>query len=164
MRGVDDDLDEHRRAERGGSRGGDEPVEPEGRAEGRDPPAEQEDDPDVEQRVEEEIRDVGGRGERRIAAVPEVEEDVADRRGEQRAADEEPGGALGAHENGAREAAECCEQLESLVDPGLVQTRPTRRVMAEVGDREHGDADDEDRLPGPENRRGTKVSRSFHEC
>ena len=120
MRGPDDDLDERRGGKccRGGGR--DEPVEPQGRAEGRDAPAEQEHDPDIQERVEREVRDVGRGREGWIAAVPEVEEDVAEGRGDQRGADEEPGRALGADESRARKTAERGEQLETFVQPGLV--------------------------------------------
>jgi hypothetical protein len=70
VRGVDHDLDEDRRCERGGSGRGDEAVEPEARAEGGNALAEEQDDADVEERVEGEIADVGGRREGRTARAP----------------------------------------------------------------------------------------------
>ncbi len=119
-------------------------------------------DPDIQERVEREVRDVGRGREGWIAAVPEVEEDVAEGRGDQRGADEEPGRALGADESRARKTAERGEQLETFVQPGLVQPRPAGREVPDVGERESGQAGDENRLPEPGHRRGPQLGRSFH--
>ena len=162
VRGLDDGIDQDHGPERAGRRRSHEPVEPEARAEGREAPADQQDDPDVEQRVKGQVGDVGDRREGRIAAVPEVVEDVAAGRREQSGADEEPGGALGADEAGARQAAESGNQLEPFVEPRLVQARPTAGVMGDVVKPEHDQARDEGRPPEPEHGGRTEKGRSFH--
>ena len=162
VRGVEDDLDENGRPDRACGRGSHEPVEPEARAERRQAPAQEERDPDVEERVEGEIRDIRRGRERRTAAVPEVEEDVADRGGEQAGPDETPRGALGAHEDRAGQDAEGCEELDPLVEPRLAEARPARRETSDIGHGKRGDAGDENRLPDPQGRGGAEVGRSFH--
>ena len=57
----------------------------------RDPAADEQDDPQIARRVEAEIEGVGEGRERRVAAVPEVVDHVADRRRQQREAERQPG-------------------------------------------------------------------------
>src|SRR5690242_6417780 len=163
MRGVDDDLDDDRGAERACGGRGDEPVEPQARTEGRHTPPQQERDPDVEKRIEGEVSDVGGGRERRTAAEPEVVEDVAERGGKEPGPDEEPRRALNANQSRAREAAERCKELQPLVEPRLVQARAADRQMTEVVKAKQNQARGEDRLPEPENRMGTEMCRTYHD-
>src|SRR5205085_3549717 len=94
---------------------------------------------------------------------PEVVVELLERGGKKSIADKEPHRTLSAHKLSACEAAERSEDLQPFVEPRLVQPRPAGRQVTDVMEPEQDQTHDENRLPEPQNRMGTEVSRSFHD-
>ena len=145
---AEDDLEDDRGADGGRGEGGDAAVEPYAPVEARDPRADEQRDCRVAARIEGEVERVAGRDRGWIAAVDEVEADVADREGEDADPECRPRRALDGRGDHPQEAAGGGKHLEPVADPAVGEVV---EAAAAEADREMGDeervADERDRRP-----------------
>ena len=131
---LQDALEDDGGGERGDGQGGKRAVDPEARVEAGDPGAQQHRDRDVDDRVVAEPQDVRDRRNRDRVEVPEDDRvvDVAQRPSHDADAHRQPGGALIADLDAARQAGEAGSDEHDVVAPLLEQ--PRERPGIEAGD------------------------------